>query len=83
MRRKEVTVLPEALKAWRTQRGWTQKDLAIRSAVSPTLIALIETNERQPSLTNALAIAKALDVPLRAFALLHVDVEAAMPAVAS
>lgn len=83
----EVQVLPEGLRAWRKERDWSQKELAERSGVSPTLIAFIETGERQPSLSNALAIATALGVTLRAFATVTPEVaalmEAAEPAAAS
>lgn len=81
----EVQILPEALRAWRRVRGeqWTttnkplaQKDLAERAGVSPTLIAMIETGERQPSLSNGLAIARALKVSLLAIATCSADVEA-------
>lgn len=72
MRRREVTVLREGLKAWRSERKLTQKQLAERAGVSATLIALIESGERQPSLWSAEDIARALNVPLRAFALVHV-----------
>lgn len=74
-------MLPEALRAWRIVRGeqessrrpLSQKELSVRAQhhggkVSPTLIAMIETGERQPSLTNALAIARALRVSLLAIA---------------
>lgn len=70
---RQVTVLPAGLRAWRAQKGWTQDDLYRESGVSASLIALIETNRRQPSLPNALALARALGVPLEAFALVHVD----------
>lgn len=68
-----MRVLPEALKAWRSERGWSQKELAERAGVSPTLIAMIETGERQPSRLNADDIAKALDVPLEAVAFVYPD----------
>ena len=79
-RRREVKVLPEALVAWREAAGraatgepWSQKELALRAGVSPTLIALIETGERQPSRLNAEEIAKALGVPLGAIAFVYPD----------
>lgn len=75
MRRREVRCLPEALKAWRNERGWSQKELAARTGdnVSPTLIAMIETGDRQPSRLNAEDIAKALGVPLEAIAFVYPD----------
>jgi transcriptional regulator with XRE-family HTH domain len=44
----------------------SQLDLARTAGVSEGLIAQIETAKRQPGLVNALAIAKALGVPLTA-----------------
>lgn len=73
MRRQEVRCLPEALKTWRKQRDMSQKTLAALSGVSPTLIAMIETGDRQPSRLNAEDIAKALGVPLEAIAFVYPD----------
>lgn len=77
-------MLPGALKAWREVRGkqWnpdgkplSQKQLArlTGGSVSQTLIAMIETGERQPSRLNAEDIARALDVPLDAIAFVYPD----------
>ena len=66
-------MLPGALKAWRGERGWTQKELAQRSGVSAALIAMIETGERQPSRLNADDLAEALRVPLVAIAFVYPD----------
>lgn len=73
MRRQEVRCLPEALKTWRKERDMSQKALAHASGVSPTLIAMIETGDRQPSRLNADDIAKALGVPLEAIAFVYPD----------
>lgn len=73
MRRREVRLLPGALAAWRKEKGFTQKTLGDKSGVSPTLIAMIETGERQPSRLNADDIAAALDVPLDAIAFVYPD----------
>lgn len=75
MRRREVRVLPDALKTWRRERGFSQKMLAERTGgtVSPTAIAMIETGERQPSRLNAEDIAQALGVPLGAIAFVYPD----------
>lgn len=75
MKERQVTVLPDGLRAWRAERGFSQADLAVRADCSETLIALIETGKRQPGLGNAIAIARALSVKLTAFAIVHVDVE--------
>lgn len=84
-RPREVSVLPQALKAWRKERGWSQKDLAFHAteklpdgdSISPTLIALVETGERQPSLRNAEAIAAAFGIDVAALAVVHVNGEVA------
>ena len=68
MARQHVTVLPKGLKAWRNLRNVTQVELAKAVGCSDTLIALIETGRRQPSIENAEAIAAALGVDLEAFA---------------
>lgn len=73
MRRREVRMLPTALATWRKERGLTQKDLAQASGVSPTLIAMIETGERQPSRLNAEDLATALNVPLDSIAFVYPD----------
>jgi transcriptional regulator with XRE-family HTH domain len=72
-RQQQVTVLPEALKAWRMERKLSQAGLAKMSLCSEGLIAQIETGRRQPGLVNAISIAKALGVPLRAIAVVHMD----------
>lgn len=48
-----------------------------KPSVSESLVALIETGRRQPSLRNAEALAAALDVPLDALADVAVRGEAA------
>lgn len=65
-------MLPAALKAWRRERSMSQSDLATSAQCSEGLVAQIETGRRQPGLVNAIAIAKALSVPLDAIALVHV-----------
>ncbi|MCU1488313.1 MAG: Helix-turn-helix domain [Actinomycetia bacterium] len=66
-------MLPDAVAEWRLERGMSQEELAEASKVSGSLIALIETGRRQPGITNALAIAKALTVPITAIATVNVD----------
>lgn len=69
------------LAALRRKDGLSQERLAVLATtclrritddpergISESLIALIETDRRQPSLANAEAIAAALDVPLDAIA---------------
>lgn len=92
MKRQEVTVNPDAQRAWRsadvtvyeagkqpkTRKKMSQKELGEAAGVSAALIALIETGDRQPSLSNAISIAKALGVPLKAFATVHIDLDSLM-----
>lgn len=73
MRTSHVTVLPAALKAWRTERCMSQQELADQSDLSAGLIGLIETGRRQPGLANLIAIARALDVSPHALAVVDVD----------
>lgn len=81
-RRREVRVLPEALKSWRNERGWSQKTLSEKTGgtVSAALIAMIETGDRQPSRLNAEDIAAALGVPLQAIAFVYPDELVTVPA---
>lgn len=74
-KQQQVSVLPKGLKAWRRERNFSQADLAAATGhkVSEGLIAQIETGRRQPGLSNALAIAKALGIDLEAVAVIHVD----------
>lgn len=73
VKKQEVTVLPQALKAWRGERHLSQAALAELADISEGLIAQIETGRRQPSLTNLLGIASALKVNPLALAIVHVD----------
>lgn len=68
-------MLRGALKAWRAERGWSQKELAERTGghVSATAIGMIEAGERQPSRLAAEDIAIALGVSLDAIAFIHPD----------
>lgn len=75
----QVTLLPDALKAWRKVRGWSQRELARRSECSEGLISTIESGHRQASITVAMRIADALDVNVRAIGLLHIDLAALFP----
>lgn len=73
VKNQQVTVLPQALKAWRGERHLSQAALAELAGISEGLIAQIETGRRQPGLTNLIAIAAVLRVDPRALALVHVD----------
>lgn len=79
----QVTLLPDALRSWRRVRALSQRQLAVDAGCSEGLVSTIEAGYRQASLSVALRIAGALDVPLSAIGLLHVDVGALAPAPAS
>jgi transcriptional regulator with XRE-family HTH domain len=53
------------LRAWRTTRRMTQEDLAARAGVSSRHLSFVENGKSSPSRELVLALAGALDVPLR------------------
>jgi transcriptional regulator with XRE-family HTH domain len=53
------------LRAWRQTRHFTQEELAARAGVSPRHLSFVENGRSQPSRDLVLALAGALDVPLR------------------
>jgi transcriptional regulator with XRE-family HTH domain len=86
-RKGEVYVKPVRLSTFRKLANLSQAGLAakatlalaeggdIKGSVSESLVALIETGRRQPSLRNASALATALGVPLDALADVKVPAE--------
>jgi len=52
------------LKNLRTNRAWSQGELAIRLGVSRQTINAVETDKYDPSLPLALRISKLFDVPV-------------------
>jgi transcriptional regulator with XRE-family HTH domain len=57
--------LGDLLRAWRSARGVSQLDLALRSGLSARHLSFIETGRTQPSRQALLVIAEALEMPLR------------------
>jgi transcriptional regulator with XRE-family HTH domain len=55
----------DLLRGWRTARGMSQLDLALRAGFSSRHVSFIETGRAQPSRQALLILAEALDVPLR------------------
>ena len=53
------------LKQWRSQRGFSQLDLALMSQVSQRHISFLESGRARPSREMVLGLATVLDVPLR------------------
>ena len=57
-------MLNNDLKARRSEKGWTQAELAERVGVSRKTINTVENNVFIPSTILALRLARALDVPV-------------------
>ena len=53
------------MRSWRSLRGMSQLDLALRAGFSARHLSFIETGRSQPSSHTVLTLAEALDVPLR------------------
>jgi transcriptional regulator with XRE-family HTH domain len=53
------------LKQWRSQRGYSQLDLAITSQVSQRHISFLESGRAKPSREMVLQLAEVLEIPLR------------------
>lgn len=62
-----------ALRLIRSSRDLTQKQVAGRAKVDPSLISLLENGERQPSTETLERLARALEVPLYLLVLLASD----------
>jgi len=58
--------LVNGLKLLRTQRGWTQAQLAERAGISRTAVTAIEGNQLVPSVAVALALAETLETSVEA-----------------
>jgi transcriptional regulator with XRE-family HTH domain len=64
----------QAIRAIRSRRGVSQESLALQCGLDRTYISGIERGTRNPSLTNILKLAAALDVrPDELFAGIHND----------
>ena len=50
------------LRQHRTERGWSQAELAERAGVSRQLVSAVESGRHEPGVGAALALARALDV---------------------
>ena len=56
--------LGKSIKLCRVQKGWSQEQLAAKTAISVSYLSLIEKNKRDPPLSTINKIATALRVPL-------------------
>lgn len=61
-----LTLLGQRVRAHRTKRGWSQKQLCERAGVSPRFLVQVERGEANPSITRLSEIAQALDVSVTA-----------------
>lgn len=52
------------IKAFRTERGWSQQQLAEEADISPDTLSLIERGENSPRLVTLEKLSNAFDVPL-------------------
>lgn len=54
--------LGQALRKLRTERGWSQSDLALRAGMDRNYLSLIELGRNSPSVRMLLQLCQALDV---------------------
>ncbi|MBI4783851.1 MAG: helix-turn-helix transcriptional regulator [Oscillatoriophycideae cyanobacterium NC_groundwater_1537_Pr4_S-0.65um_50_18] len=80
------------LKQWRSQRGFSQLDLAVTSQVSQRHISFLESGRAKPSREMVLQLADVLEIPLRqqnlmlttaGFAPIHAETDLSAPEMAS
>lgn len=61
--REKVSLFVDEMRAQREQRGWSRDELARRVSYSVSLIAMVETYQRGPTLALATALDRALETP--------------------
>jgi transcriptional regulator with XRE-family HTH domain len=61
--REVLSLFVDEMTAMRQQRGWTQADLAREAGYSESLIAMVETYQRPPTESLALALDRAFGTP--------------------
>lgn len=59
-----IKAFAKVLKRKRREAGLSQEELAFRTELSPSYISLLETSNRQPTLTVLAELANCLDVSL-------------------
>lgn len=59
----ELVALGRRISAQRRARGWTQRDLGLRSSVNVGSIGHVEQGAQNPGLLNLLKIARGLEMP--------------------
>ena len=60
---REATIFGETLRRLRTERGWTQEDVAHAANLTTTYVGQVERGDKVPSLTVVLKLARGLSVP--------------------
>ena len=80
------------MKQWRSQRGFSQLDLAVTSQVSQRHISFLESGRAKPSREMVLQLAEVLEIPLRqqnlmltaaGFAPIHAETDLSAPEMVS
>lgn len=61
--RESLSLFVDEMRAMREQRGWSQAELGASAGYSESLIAMVETYQRAPTRTLALALDKAFGAP--------------------
>lgn len=54
----------ETIRQYRVRKGWSQEDLAGKAGIREATVSEVERNERKMRLSTAIAIAKALEIPI-------------------
>lgn len=60
---REGKIFGEVLRRLRTEREWTQEDLADAAGLTATYVGQVERGDKVPSLTVVLKLARGLAVP--------------------
>jgi transcriptional regulator with XRE-family HTH domain len=67
MKQRKRTTLAEYLFSIRSDRGLTQAQLAQRAGINQSTVQRIEQKGAKPSVFTALALARALEIPIEEF----------------
>lgn len=60
---REGKIFGEVLRRLRTEREWTQEDLADAAGLTATYVGQVERGDKVPSLTVVLKLARGLAIP--------------------
>jgi transcriptional regulator with XRE-family HTH domain len=67
LEQRQLTQVIERIKSVRNQKAVSQLELSLRSGLSQSFIASVESGKKQPSALTIIKIANALDVSPRVF----------------